>query len=254
MPIARTGAVLVLAGSLALAAYAWQTWRTRARWSGDAGWHRFAMGGLVSAIAWFELGMTMACGRLLAAGVDPAESTATILIGPLVLGWVGLTVLASATHLVPAIGPGDPAAHARQRVMLGRWATVRLVAADAGIALSAVGLLPVGGDLASSLGVPLAGAGLALAGLALGGQRGPHRGRAGDRSPQREGDRAPPRLTGGRPNPRVQGEQAVQRVRSEAMIRERYVSKMTARTTTRPVMMTRMLSSTPRRMSPVLRT
>jgi hypothetical protein len=77
-------------------------------------------------------------------------------------------VLASATHLVPAIGPGDPAAHARQRVMLGRWATVRLVAADTGIALSAVGLLPLGADLASSLGVPLAGAGLALAGLALG--------------------------------------------------------------------------------------
>jgi hypothetical protein len=52
--------------------------------------------------------------------------------------------------------------------LLGRWATARLVAADAGIALSAVGLVPVGGDLESSLGVPLAGAGLALAGLALG--------------------------------------------------------------------------------------
>jgi hypothetical protein len=89
-PLARLGAVLVLAGSLALAAYAWQAWRTRARWSSDAGWHRFAMGGLVSGIAWFELGMAMACGRLVAAGVDPAESTATILIGPLVLGWVGI--------------------------------------------------------------------------------------------------------------------------------------------------------------------
>jgi hypothetical protein len=167
-PIARTGAVLVLAGSLALAAYAWQAWRTRARWSGDAGWHRFAIGGLVSGIAWFELGMTMACGRLLAAGVDPAESTATILIGPLVLGWVGLTVLASATHLVPAIGPGDPAAHARQRVMLGRSATARLVAANAGIALLAVGLLPDSGDLVGDSQGAFVGAGLVLAGLALG--------------------------------------------------------------------------------------
>jgi hypothetical protein len=143
------------------------TWRTRARWSGDAGWHRFTMGCLVSAVVWFELGMAMAAGRLLVAGVDPAASTATILLGPLVLGWVGLTVLASATHLVPSIGPGDPAAHARQRIMLGRWATVRLVAADAGVTLLAVGLLPVGEDVASSLGAPLAGAGLLLVGMAL---------------------------------------------------------------------------------------
>jgi hypothetical protein len=165
--LARIGAVLVLSGSLALAVYASQAWRSRARWSGDAGWHRFAMGGLISAIAWFEVGMAMAAGRLLIVGVDPAESTATILIGPLVLGWVGLTVLASATHLVPAVGPGDPAAHARQRVVLGSWATARLVAADIGIGLLAVGLLPVGGDQASSFAGWLVGVGLVLVGLTL---------------------------------------------------------------------------------------
>jgi hypothetical protein len=166
--LARIGAILVLGGSLGLAAYAWQTWRARARWSGDAGWHRFAMGGLVSAIAWFEVGMALASGRLLRAGVDPAASTATILIGPLVLGWVGLTVLASASHLVPAVGPGDPAAHAWQRVVLGRWATARLVAADAGIALLAASLLLADADLVARSAVPISALGLALVGLALG--------------------------------------------------------------------------------------
>ena len=31
-----------------LAVYAGQTWRTKSTWTGDEGWHRFAMGGLVS--------------------------------------------------------------------------------------------------------------------------------------------------------------------------------------------------------------
>jgi len=71
-------------------------------------------------------------------------------------------VLASATHLVPAIGPGDPAAHAAQRILLGRAATARLVAANAAIALLAVGLWP---------GSPawLAVVGLGLAAVSLGG-------------------------------------------------------------------------------------
>jgi hypothetical protein len=159
--LVRVGAVLVLAGALSLAVYAARVWRTRARWSGDAAWHRFAIGGLVSAIVWFELGTFLATGRLLLAGADPAAATATVLVGPLVLGWVGLAILASATHLVPAIGPGDPAAHAAQRVLLGRGATARLVSADLAIALLALGLWP---------GVPeqLAVVGTGLAAISLG--------------------------------------------------------------------------------------
>ena len=166
--LARAGALTALLGAFALAVYAGQTWRTRARWTSDAGWHRFAIGGLVSAMAWFEVGMLTACGRLLLVGADPAETTATILIGPLVLGWVGLAVLASATHLVPAIGPGDHAAHARQRRLLGRWATARLLAANAGVALLVVGLLPLGAAWASGAGGPMSGLGMVLAGSSLG--------------------------------------------------------------------------------------
>lgn len=159
--LVRAGAVLVLAGAIALAVYAIQVWRTRARWSSDPGWHRFAMGGLVSAIAWFEVGMAIAAGRLVVAGADPAAATATVLIGPLVLGWAGMAVLASATHLVPAIGPGDPAAHTAQRRLLGWAGGSRVVIADVAILLLAVGLWPAGPEW-------LAGAGAILAGLALG--------------------------------------------------------------------------------------
>jgi hypothetical protein len=159
--LARAGALAVLAGALALAAYAARTWRTKSPWTGDEGWHRFAMGGLVSAIAWFEVGALTATARLMVAGADPVAAGATAFLGPLVPGWAGLAVLASATHLVPAVGPGDPAAHAQQRHLLGRWAVTRLVAADLGVAALALGL-PMGSDA-------LLVAGLVLTSVSLGG-------------------------------------------------------------------------------------
>jgi nitrite reductase (NO-forming) len=159
--LVRAGALTVGAGALALAVYAGQVWGTKSAWTGDVGWHRFAMGGLLSAIAWFEVGALLATVRLMAAGADPAAATATAILGPMVPGWVGLAVLASASHLVPAVGPGDPAAHARQRQSLGRGAGVRLLTANAGIAALALGL---------PLGIhALIVAGLVLAGLSLGG-------------------------------------------------------------------------------------
>jgi hypothetical protein len=119
--------------------YAWDVWKTRARWTGDEGWHRFAMGGLISAMAWFEVGMIMAAGRVLLAGTDPGATRSDPLVAPLVAGWAGLAVMASATHLVPAVGPGGPVAHARQRRLLGRAATARLVAGNLGIGAVALG-------------------------------------------------------------------------------------------------------------------
>ncbi len=58
--VVRVGAIAVLVGAASLAVYALRTWRTRATWTTDPGWHRFAMGGLVSSIAWFEMGMAVA--------------------------------------------------------------------------------------------------------------------------------------------------------------------------------------------------
>lgn len=159
--LARAGALLVGAGAFGLAAYAAQAWRRRARWSSDAGWHHFASGGLVSAIGWFELGVVVAAGRVLVEGLAPGGAAVDVLVGPLVIGWVGLAVVASATHLVPAVGPGGPAAHARQRAILGQASMARLVAANGGVAAFSLGI-PLGLDL-------LVAAGLVLVAAALGG-------------------------------------------------------------------------------------
>jgi hypothetical protein len=115
---------------------------------------------LISAIVWFEMGMLLAAGRVLLEGADPAGASTGLLVGPLVLGWMGLALLGSATHLVPAVGPGDPQAHGRQRRLLGRAAWPRLVLANLGIAAVALGL-------PADLG-PLSSLGLAAVAISLG--------------------------------------------------------------------------------------
>jgi hypothetical protein len=156
---ARAGALGVLAGAASLVAYAVRVWRTRAAWTTDHAWHRFAMGGLASAIAWFGVGTTVAAGRVLLLGADPAAWQLSLVVGPLVAGWVGLAIVASATHLVPAVGPGDPIDHAGQRAMLGRGATVRLALIDAGVAGLSVGLA-AGSEALAAAGLAALGGGL----------------------------------------------------------------------------------------------
>jgi nitrite reductase (NO-forming) len=164
--VARLGALSVIGGAAALAVYVARTWRTRAGWTTDPGWHRFAMGGLISAIVWLEFGIVVAAGRVLVFGADPAGWLIQTSIGPLIIGWIGLAIVASATHLLPAIGPGDPVAHARQRQLLGRWATGRLVIVDVGVAVLAVGL-PLGVDPLVVLGAIMCGVGLGLTAVML---------------------------------------------------------------------------------------
>jgi nitrite reductase (NO-forming) len=158
-PLAGAGAVLTLIGAGALALEAVRVHRARGRWTTDPGWHRFGSVGLLSGVAWFCTGMSVAAARVLWFGAAP-EAWLTAQVGaPLVLGWVVQVLMASWTHLLPAIGPGDPTAHARQRAILGRGATARLVALNAGTALLAVGW-PTGSG-------PLAAAGAILAGAAV---------------------------------------------------------------------------------------
>lgn len=157
--LARAGAACALAGAVALVVYAGRTWRTRARWTSDRGWHRFAMGGLVGAIAWFEIGMAIAAGRVLALGADPAAWSIDLVAGPLVAGWMSQAVVASATHLVPAVGPGTPVEHAAQRRVLGRDAELRLVGINGGAAALVLGL-PLGLWPLQAAAIPLLGLGL----------------------------------------------------------------------------------------------
>lgn len=174
--IARLGAIAVAAGAVGLAVNAWGTWRTRASWTTDPDWHRFAIGGLVSAITWFELGIAVAVGRVLVEGSAPASWAVDAAGGPLVAGWLGLAVLGSATHLLPAVGPGDSAAHRRQRHRLGRYATIRLAVANAGVAALTLGLafridlLVIAGAALAACGL-LATAGLIAGAIGDGGRR-----------------------------------------------------------------------------------
>ena len=159
--VTRVGAIAVISGAIGLAVYVGRAWSTRARWTTDQNWHRFAIGGLVSAIVWLELGLAVAAGRLLAFGAEPAGWKVETIAGPLIVGWVGLAIIASATHLLPAIGPGDQATHARQRQRLGRWAVMRLVLLNTGVLAFAFGL-PLGSAALVSLGAALIAIGLGI--------------------------------------------------------------------------------------------
>jgi hypothetical protein len=175
--LARVGALGVLGGTVSLAVYVGRAWQRRARWTTDHDWHRFAMGGLISSVIWLELGTAVAAGRVLVLGAAPAAWRVNVVIGPLIVGWVGLAIVASATHLLPAVGPGDQATHARQRVRLGRWANVRLAAFDGGVLAMTVGLLAGSTPLAwlglVGIGLSLlATAGLLLSAAAMGFRQG----------------------------------------------------------------------------------
>lgn len=168
--IAGGGAVLTMLGAAALVVEALRLVRSRGRWTTDPGWHRFASWGLLAGVGWFTAGVTVASLLVLVRGAS-ADAWDTAMVGvPLALGWVVQVLMASWTHLLPSIGPGGPPDHARQRIVLGRIATARLVALNGGAALLAVGwpgglpaLALTGGLLAG--GAVVSSVALALAAL-----------------------------------------------------------------------------------------
>ena len=165
-PAAGAGAVLTVVGAWSLLAETVVTVRARGRWTTDPGWHRLTGVGLVAGVTWFAAGATIAAGRVAYLGATP-DAWSTQLVGvPLGIGWVAQVLIASWTHLLPAIGPGGPVLHARRRRILGRVATPRLVALNGGAMLAAVGW-PAGIAPMAAIGVVLAGAAVVVsAGLA----------------------------------------------------------------------------------------
>ena len=109
--------------------------------------------------------MAIAVGRIFAFGASPVAWDIAAIGVPLVLGWIAQVMIGSWTHLVPAIGPGDPKRHAVWRQRLGWMATPRLIAWNAGVAALAFGL-PAGSAAALAIGAALTGASLLVA-LAL---------------------------------------------------------------------------------------
>ena len=139
--VARMGALVELAGGAALVVHGAAVQREHGQWSGDAGWHRFASLSLMAAPAWLLVALAIAAGQILRFGATPIAWSIESLAVPLVVGWIGQVLIGSWTHLVPAIGPGDQAAHARQRRWLGRAASPRWLIWNAGAALGTIGLL-----------------------------------------------------------------------------------------------------------------
>ena len=167
--VVQAGALIIVAGAIGLIVHALDVHLddTRGRWTTNLGWHRMSTLALLGGQVWIGIGLTLGASRAFILGADPTGWSIATLIGPLVIGGVVQTLISAATHLVPAIGPGGPERHAAQREILGRAATVRLVALNLGAALITWGNLPAssGTDVASGAVV----LGLAIASTAVGG-------------------------------------------------------------------------------------
>ena len=160
--VARLGAATELLGAVALAVHALVVWRARAAWTGDLGWHRFTASSLVAAPLWFLVATAAAAARVLWLGASPLGWDAAAIAAPLALGWIAQVLIGAWTHLIPAVGPGDPREHAAWRRRLGALATTRLLAWNVGVAALAIGL-PTGADALIGVGAVLAGASLLIA-------------------------------------------------------------------------------------------
>lgn len=159
--VARTGAVVALSGAVSLAAYGVARWRVRGRWTIDLAWHRTAIGHLAAGMAWGIAGATAASVLVLVRGAAPDAWSPAVLVA-LGIGWVAQTLVGAWTHLIPTVGPGDPALHAAQRAVLGRGWAVRLVAWQLGtVLIAAAATLEDPG----TVGPPLAAAGGVLVGV-----------------------------------------------------------------------------------------
>lgn len=168
--VAGGGAVVAVAGAGALVLEASRLYRSRGTWTTDPGWHRMASVGLLAGVGWFAIGTGLASAVVLASAIGLREAgqawSSALVAAPLGLGWAVQVLIGSWTHLLPSIGPGGPREHAVQREVLGRAATPRLLALNAGTALLAVGW-PLGiGVLAGAGALLAAGAVVASVGLA----------------------------------------------------------------------------------------
>lgn len=157
--IAQVGALTELAGAAGLVIHALFVQRDRGRWTTDPSWHRLTAWSMVAAPCWFFVATLVAGGRIVALGASPGAWSLSWVAAPLALGWVAQVLIGAWSHLLPAIGPGDMRAHARQRRILGRGATARILALNAGVLL-----LTVGDILAW---VPASAAGVALVGASV---------------------------------------------------------------------------------------
>ncbi len=169
--VARLGAALAVAGAAAMLVTGAGNARPRGRWTTDLDWHRLTIGHLSAGTAWLAAGVAVAAAAVLVSGADPAGWSVDRLMGPLVVGCVIQVLIGSWSHLAPAVGPGDPARHAAQRRILGRWPRARLASINGGALLLGAGLLTGNAALAilgTAIAVAAVSVAVALLGMAVG--------------------------------------------------------------------------------------
>jgi nitrite reductase (NO-forming) len=168
--LAQAGAAAVLAGGHGVMLHAIAVARdgTPGRWTTDPGWHRLTSGALLAGQLWLAAGLLMASALVLGRGADAAGWSLAPLVGPLVIGGIAQILVGAMTHLLPAIGPGDPVRHAAQRGLLGRAAAARLVALNAGAALVTLGSWPAAATVVGTVSGTLVGVGLASVAIGIG--------------------------------------------------------------------------------------
>jgi nitrite reductase (NO-forming) len=137
--IVQIGACLTVIGGLALAWHGLTVFRAKAAWTTDPGWHAFNSGSLFAGISWFVVAAGIALVQVLTGGATAGGWSLTVLVLPLGLGWAAQILVGSWSHLVPAVGPGSPQQHARQRTILGTYGRWRVAALNVGLALAVVG-------------------------------------------------------------------------------------------------------------------
>lgn len=152
--LAVAGAVVAITGAIGQLAFAFDVWRRRARWTTDPGWHRLTTGHITAGMAWYLVAIATALVGIVRDGASPAGWMLGALALPLIAGWTLQVLIGTASHLVPAMVATRPETRARQRVMLSRNATGRLVTWNAGVLLAWVGL-GLGSSAAAAVGVAL---------------------------------------------------------------------------------------------------
>jgi hypothetical protein len=138
--IVQIGASLTVIGGFALAWHALTVFRAKAAWTTDPGWHAFSSGSLFAGISWFVVAAGIALVQVLTGGATAGGWSLAVLALPLGLGWAAQILVGSWSHLVPAVGPGSPQQHARQRTglalaIVGQYLALPLIA-QAGIVLT----------------------------------------------------------------------------------------------------------------------
>ena len=137
--LAVAGGVAALAGAIGLLGYGIEIWSRRGKWANDLAWHELTARHAMAGMAWLVVAVGTALIGLMRDGVAVPGWSIGLLAVPVIGGWALQELVGAWGHLLPAVGPGDMAAKARQRDLLSRRGGVRVIGWNAGLLVLWVG-------------------------------------------------------------------------------------------------------------------